>query len=208
MNAEAKVLIVEDERALALAFAAAVRKVGAASEVAPTVAQARRKWVECGPFDAVVLDLGLPDAPGLSLLDAPPAGKTLPVIVVTAHGDPENCEAARERGVRDFFTKPLDYAAFTAALGSVLRERGAIAGEENPPESPAKDLPAALRRELGEWIDRRLAEGDSPSYADLSNALETALIRELLSRYDGRLARLAADLKANRATLRRRLRDE
>lgn len=206
MNAEPKVLIVEDERALAIAFAAAVRRVGAASEVAPTVAQARWKWRESGPFDAVVLDLGLPDAPGLSLLDEPPTGETPPVIVVTAHGEPANCEAAKERGVREFFTKPLDYRAFTTALGAVLREGGASGVEEETLPVAAGGLPESLRRELRDWLTACLAADDDANYGELSGALETALIEELLPHYDGRLARLAADLKANRATLRRRLR--
>lgn len=208
MSAEPKVLIVEDERALAIAFAAAVRRVGAASEVAPTVAQARRKWRESGPFDAVVLDLGLPDAPGLTLLDEPPRGECLPVIVVTAHGEPENAAAAKERGVREFFTKPLDYRAFTAALGAVLREGGASTLEEEPVPVAAGGLPDSLRRELRDWLAASLAADAEASYDDLSGALESALIEELLPHYDGRLARLAADLKANRATLRRRLRGE
>jgi DNA-binding NtrC family response regulator len=117
-----KVLIVEDERALALAFAAAVRQAGAASELAPTAAQARRKLREAGPFDAIILDIGLPDENGLAFLESLPATMRLPVIVVTAHGEIGNTINARKLGVREFFTKPLDFESFTTALADLLRE--------------------------------------------------------------------------------------
>lgn len=117
-----KVLIVEDERALALAFAAAVRQSGAASELAPTAAQASKKLREAGPFDAIILDIGLPDENGLAFLESLPATMRLPVIVVTAHGEIGNTITARKLGVREFFTKPLDFEGFTTALAALLRE--------------------------------------------------------------------------------------
>ena len=58
---------------------------------------------------------------------------------------------------------------------------------------------------MRDWIEARFRQGTSPTYRELSETLETGLIRELLPRYGGRLARLASELKANRATLRKRL---
>jgi DNA-binding NtrC family response regulator len=124
-----KVLIVEDERALALAFAAAVRQSGAASELAPTAAQARKKLREAGPFDAIILDIGLPDENGLAFLESLPETSRLPVIVVTAHGEIGNTITARKLGVREFFTKPLDFESFTMALAALLRETPRPANE-------------------------------------------------------------------------------
>jgi DNA-binding response OmpR family regulator len=54
------VLIVEDEHALALALAAAVRQASASSDLAPTAAMARRQLESGRRYDAMVLDLGLP----------------------------------------------------------------------------------------------------------------------------------------------------
>ena len=121
MSAGLKVLIVEDERALALALAAAVRHAGAASELAPTAAQAGRRLRESGPYDAMILDIGLPDRNGLDFLKSLPEDHRLPTLVVTAHGEIENTIAARKLGVREFFTKPLDFEAFTGALSAVLK---------------------------------------------------------------------------------------
>jgi len=132
MNPLRKVLIVEDERSLAIAFAAAVRQSGAASELAPTAAQARRKLREAGPFDAIILDIGLPDESGFAFLESLPEASRLPVIVVTAHGEIGNTIAARKLGVREFFTKPLDFESFTRALAGMLREKpGAAVGNDS-----------------------------------------------------------------------------
>jgi DNA-binding NtrC family response regulator len=121
MHTTPRVLIVEDERALAIAFAAAVRQAGAASELAPTAAQARRLLRESAPFDALILDIGLPDENGLAFLSGLPEADRLPTLVVTAHGEIDNTIAARKLGVREFFTKPLDFATFTGALATILR---------------------------------------------------------------------------------------
>lgn len=121
MHTTPRVLIVEDERALAIAFAAAVRQAGAASELAATAAQARRILRESAPFDALILDIGLPDENGLAFLASLPEAERLPTLVVTAHGEIDNTIAARKLGVREFFTKPLDFVTFTGALATILR---------------------------------------------------------------------------------------
>ena len=121
MNVSPKVLIIEDERALALAFAAAVRHAGAASEMAPTAAQARRKLRDSGPFEAMILDIGLPDQNGLKFLESLPERQRLPTFIVTAHGEIGNAISARKLGVREFFTKPLDFDSFTGVLSAFLR---------------------------------------------------------------------------------------
>lgn len=60
-------------------------------------------------FDAVLLDLFMPDLPGLELLDSiRKHHSVLPVVVVTGHGSPENTIEAMRRGATDFVTKPID----------------------------------------------------------------------------------------------------
>lgn len=125
MNPNPRLLIVEDERALAVALAAAVRRAGAGSELAPTAAQARRKLAAANPaFDGMVLDLGLPDENGLSFLGSLPESERPPVLLVTAHGEIDNAIAARKLGVREFFAKPLDFEAFNRAVAGLLTPRG------------------------------------------------------------------------------------
>ena len=67
------------------------------------------------------------------------------------------------------------------------------------------NAPALLVQALDSWLDARLNEEGGPIYRDLAESLEATLIRCLLERYDGKLARMASALQANRTTLRRRL---
>lgn len=118
-----RILIVEDERALSLALAAAVRNASAVSELAPTAALAREQLLEKDAnFAAMILDIGLPDENGLSFLESLPEDRRPPTLVVTAHGEIENTIAARKLGVIDFLTKPLDFDAFRDAVSRLLRE--------------------------------------------------------------------------------------
>ncbi len=144
MKPAPRVLIVEDERALALAFAAAVRRSGAASDLAPTAAQARRRLLGGETYDALVIDIGLPDGNGLDFLAELPESVRRPTLVVTAHGQIENTIAARKLGVRAFFTKPLDFDAFAEALASILAARGPGGGAEFGEDGEGGPVPRSV----------------------------------------------------------------
>jgi DNA-binding NtrC family response regulator len=76
----------------------------------------------------------------------------------------------------------------------------------------AEDSPAeSLENALGDWIAAKFGtiEETSPlTYRDIADDLERRLIRQLLNRHDGKLARLATEMKANRTTLRKKLREQ
>ena len=102
------VLIVEDNRSLALALAAAAERNGLSSELAPTLAIAREvlaRETVCG----ILLDVGLPDGRGFDLLKGNTTKTLPPVAVITAHGELENAMDARRLQVTQFFNKPLDF---------------------------------------------------------------------------------------------------
>ncbi|MDA0766151.1 MAG: response regulator [Verrucomicrobia bacterium] len=117
---QSTILIVEDQHALALALAAAVSQVGAASKLAPTAAQARELLEGGASFEGMILDIGLPDGNGLEFLASLSAERRPPTIVVTAHGEIQNTIEARKLGVVEFLTKPLDFGAFQNALRRML----------------------------------------------------------------------------------------
>ncbi|MCB1228970.1 MAG: sigma-54-dependent Fis family transcriptional regulator [Verrucomicrobiae bacterium] len=143
MSGLPRVLIVEDERPLALALAATLRHVGAASQLAPTAAKARRFLEAEGPFAAMILDIGLPDQNGLAFLESIPPDQRPPVFVITAHGEIDNTITARKLGVRGFFPKPLDFDAFTGALENLLRDLTLSGPGPNRVESNAESPPDA-----------------------------------------------------------------
>lgn len=126
------IIIVEDQRALAVALAAAVRQAGAASELVPTAAQARALIQSGQHFDAMILDIGLPDENGLEFLGSLDQELRPPTIVVTAHGEIQNTIEARKLGVAEFLTKPLDFAEFQKAMRRVLPSRSPKVVREAP----------------------------------------------------------------------------
>lgn len=160
---ERQILIVEDNRALALALGAAVRQAGAASVIAPTAAVARRELGDgSNAIAAMVLDIGLPDINGLEFLRGLPDDLKLPTIVITAHGEIENTIAARKLGVRQFLTKPLDFPAFSNALVEVLK---------SPPRPDAEDSAKAggsIARFVGDAAAMR------PVFQQIANACASA----------------------------------
>lgn len=135
-----RVLIVEDEHALALALAAAVRKASVDSDLAPTAAQARRHLDSPTNYEAMILDIGLPDQNGLEFLESLPPENRPPTIVITAHGEIQNTIAARKLGVIDFLPKPLDFDEFQSVLGRVVKPNR----RQPDPAAPAPETVAFL----------------------------------------------------------------
>jgi len=71
-------------------------------------------------------------------------------------------------------------------------------------------LEEAMKRSLGTWLDQKTTGADErmPAYDDLLETVETSMLETLLKRFEGKPTRLAAAMKMNRATLRRKLREE
>ncbi len=114
------VLIIEDEYALAAALSTVVRRLGAEPTVAASGQSGLEKVGKRG-FEVVLLDIGLPDMSGLSVLQqlrAMPAPPT--VLVITAHGTLETALEARRLGAHDYFLKPLNLGEMQACLRGLM----------------------------------------------------------------------------------------
>jgi DNA-binding protein Fis len=71
-------------------------------------------------------------------------------------------------------------------------------------------LEGTMKRSLAAWLDQKTTGTDEmmPAYDDLLETVETSMLEALLKRFDGKPTHLAAAMKMNRATLRRKLREE
>ena len=68
--------------------------------------EALRRIDEDGPFDAILLDLGLPECGGLTTLKLVRShAPTMPVVVVTGNDHPETIREAKQIGARDYLVK-------------------------------------------------------------------------------------------------------
>ncbi len=145
------VLIVEDDPLIAEAHRtylgrlegfSAVAVVHTAREAMQTAAQASAAET---PIDLVLLDLGLPDASGISLASALAGLRPAPdIIAITSERDLEMVRAAVAHGALAYLLKPFTFAAFRDRLERYRRYRSA--------------LPAGVDAASQAEVDRALAE--------------------------------------------------
>jgi two-component system phosphate regulon response regulator OmpR len=75
-------------------------------------------------YDAVVLDVMLPDVDGFEVCRRLRAGSDVPVLMLTARGDPEDRVVGLELGADDYLPKPFDPRELLARLRAIMRRRG------------------------------------------------------------------------------------
>lgn len=123
-------LVVEDEAALARQVAGALHSAGYAVDEAGDGAHADF-LVQTVPYDAIVLDLGLPRIDGLTLLDRwRKAGVATPVLVLTARGSWHEKVQGIDLGADDYVGKPFQIEEVLARLRALIRRAaGRMSGE-------------------------------------------------------------------------------
>ena len=100
-----------------------LRNAGFEVEAAGSLAQGRDKLAGNG-YDALVLDLMLPDGDGLDLcreLRAHPATRQLPLLMLTARGEPADRIVGLELGADDYLPKPFEPRELLARIKALLR---------------------------------------------------------------------------------------
>lgn len=79
------------------------------------------------PYDAVVLDLGLPELDGLSILkDWRNRGQNVPVLILTARGDVDERILGLNSGADDYLSKPFSLKEVQARLHALLRRSSCV----------------------------------------------------------------------------------
>ncbi len=125
----ARVLVIEDDDGIRSAL---VRALGARGHAVVTH-RAGMPGLQAAleaEADLVLLDLGLPDLDGLTVLGMLRAVRDTPVIVITAREDGQSIVRALDAGADDYVTKPFAMDQLEARLRAVLRRSG------EPPPAP------------------------------------------------------------------------
>jgi DNA-binding response OmpR family regulator len=138
---ERRVLVVEDEKAIAEAVAARLRAEGFAVEIAgdgPGAVDAAARWQP----DLVVLDIMLPGFDGLEVCRRIQATRSIPVIMLTARDDETDLLVGLAVGADDYLTKPFSLRELAARVHVVLRraERPAAESGAEAPTIRVGDL--------------------------------------------------------------------
>jgi two-component system response regulator QseB/two-component system response regulator BasR len=116
-----KICLVEDDLELGKALQSALQDSGQDVVWVRRVADARH-WINSDPFDAILLDLGLPDGSGLDFLKLLRSeGKTLPILVITARDSLEDRLGGLDIGADDYLVKPFAVSELLARLRAVVR---------------------------------------------------------------------------------------
>jgi two-component system, OmpR family, response regulator RegX3 len=168
-----RVLIVEDEDAIAEPLAEGLRREGFDVARAATGADA----LAASPVDLVLLDLRLPDLDGLDVCRELRARSAVPIIIVTARGEEADRVVGLELGADDYVVKPFGLRELIARIRAVSRRtrgepddgvarigelevdvrarRARVAGGDVELTQKEFDLLAALARDPGAVLSRR-----------------------------------------------------
>lgn len=124
----ASILVIEDEARIASFVVKGLTAAGFSCTTVTTAAEGF-DHAQSGSFDLVVLDLGLPDEDGFTLLDRiRGTGNSVPVIILTARGSAADTVAGLEGGADDYMTKPFGFDELLARIR--LRLRTDVGGTE------------------------------------------------------------------------------
>src|SRR5262249_17196774 len=170
-----RILLIEDDTRLATMVADYLGEAGFRATLAGSGAEAQRQ-LRREQFDAIVLDLMLPDRDGLDLCKRIRAESNIPLLMLTARGDPLDRVVGLELGADDYLPKPFEPRELLARLRAILRrqhaatpkdvlrfgrleiDRGArqvrVDGEEKPLTSYQYTLLLALAERAGRVLSR------------------------------------------------------
>jgi two-component system, OmpR family, phosphate regulon response regulator OmpR len=187
-----RILIVDDDRRLAEML---VEYLGARG--LPAVAQhdaaSGRKALRREAFDAVVLDVMLPDADGFEVCRTLRAESDVPILMLTARGDPADRIVGLEIGADDYLPKPFDPRELLARLRAILRRRASgqarspvlrFGSLEIDPDARAVRVSGEPRNLTGYQFDLLLALARSAGRAVSREALMERVRGDSLEAFD------------------------
>jgi DNA-binding response OmpR family regulator len=123
-----RLLVVEDEPRIAEILRAALGRAGFVADTVAACADARAT-LAVNPYDAAILDLGLPDGDGLRLLgELRDGGNQVPILVLTARDSVEDRVCGLDAGADDYLIKPFATSELIARIKALLRRPGGALG--------------------------------------------------------------------------------
>jgi len=116
-----RLLLIEDDQDLADAIISGLKQKEIQVEWLPEGKPTEFFYPNMG-FDIIILDLGLPNIPGLKVLQSIRKSQLkIPVIVLTANDSTEDCIEALNSGADDYMTKPFDLNELIARIHALVR---------------------------------------------------------------------------------------
>ena len=180
-----RLLIVEDTPSLARTYQAHLRHDFSQIEIADTGAKAISA-VDAEPPNCILLDLKLPDANGLELLDRwTNASINCPIVVITANGSMSVAVDAMRRGAVDFVVKPTTKDRLRITTQNAIENfqlREVIASPQHGAVTERSDFCGIIGRSLVMQGVFKSIEAAAPSKASVFVTGETGTGKELIAR--------------------------
>jgi DNA-binding response OmpR family regulator len=125
-----RVLLVEDDDAIAEPLAAGLERHGFQVSRARTGAEA----LAARPHEVVLLDLGLPDIDGIDVCRRLRTASAVPIIVITARSEEVDRVLGLELGADDYVVKPFGFRELVARIRAVTRRTQPVVGSAEGPQ--------------------------------------------------------------------------
>ena len=123
-----RLLVIEDEDRLSGILKSKLGDIGFTVDLAGSAADAGAA-LELINYDAAILDLGLPDGDGLTVLAATrQSGKNLPILILTARDSVKDRVKGLDTGADDYLVKPFASEELLARIRALLRRPGGVLG--------------------------------------------------------------------------------
>jgi two-component system response regulator HydG len=161
------VLIVDDDETIRETLADFFEGIGWTARTASTATEGRQQAAAHSP-DVALVDLRLPDADGLRLLEAlRPDDPDVGVIFLTGHADVATAVRAMREGAADFLEKPVDLEALQGAIRRAaevgkLRRELAVLRARDAREAWADPMPSAAVPSLDRLVELAARNDDAP----------------------------------------------
>jgi DNA-binding response OmpR family regulator len=174
-----RLLIVEDEPDLGVLLCNALTRARFTVDLVVAIADAE-DYLRLATYDAMILDLGLADGDGLTLLHAlRRRGSMIPVLILTARDAPEDRVTGLDTGADDYLIKPFHMPELISRVRALLRRPNAALG-----------VVLDLDELILDTVSRQAKVGEIPLVLSLR---ETALLELLLRRQGNVVTREAIE---------------
>ena len=175
-----RILVVEDEEAIAEGLVLNLRRKGYEVELATDGATALRRAEEA-EWDLVLLDVRLPEVDGFEVCRRlRDDGNLTPILMLTARDQPDDKVYGLKLGADDYVVKPFDLAELLARVESLLRRH---AWAERRTSAASADNGESSRLQLGEhWVDFGTYEAQTRQGRRQLSQKEVAVLRVFASR--------------------------
>jgi two-component system response regulator PhoP len=119
-----RILLVEDDPRLVETLGSQLREAGFAVDISTDGVEGLYAGEEF-PLDLAIIDLGLPELPGLEVIrKLRSRGRDFPILVLTARSEWQDKVAGLEAGADDYLTKPFHVEELLARISALLRRAG------------------------------------------------------------------------------------